>query len=265
MATWAIGDLQGCWASFQSLLAAIEFDAAVDRLWLVGDLVNRGPDSLSVLRWCVAHDHALTAVLGNHDLHLLAAAAGLRAIKPRDTLEQVLRAPDREDLLHWLAHRPLLHRTPSHLLVHAGLPPWWTLDEAEAHSRRLEAILRAGPSDLLVPPRGRKPLAWDPESPDVDRIALSAFVSMRCLDRRDRLVRTFHGAPEDREAGWRPWFAGRPAFPTVVFGHWAMLGHRRGPGWLALDSGCCWGGLLTAVCLENHRVVQVPSLEPSAG
>jgi bis(5'-nucleosyl)-tetraphosphatase (symmetrical) len=261
VATWAIGDLQGCWRSFEALLAAIGFDDAVDRLWLVGDLVNRGPDSLSVLRWCVAHDHALVAVLGNHDLHLLAAAAELRGPKPRDTLDAVLKAPDRPELLDWLRRRPLLHRTADHVLVHAGLPPWWTLDEAEGHARRLEHRLRQGPSDLLVPPKGHKPLGWDPASPDADKVALAGFVAMRCLDQKDRLVRSFHGAPEDRESTWRPWFEGRPSSPIVVFGHWAMLGHRCGPGWLATDSGCCWGGPMTAVCLDDDRVVQVPNQE----
>ena len=261
MATWAIGDLQGCWRSFKALRRAIGFDPSVDRLWLVGDLVNRGPNSLKVLRWCRANDHAVVAVLGNHDLHLLAAAAGLRSRKARDTLDEVLGAKDLPELLAWLRRRPLMHRTADHVLVHAGLPPWWSLDEAEEHARRLERRLRKGPSDLLVPPKGNKPLAWDPDAPDVDKIALSGFVSMRCLDKRDRLVRSFHGAPEDRERTWRPWYQGRATSPTVVFGHWAMQGHRRGPGWLALDSGCCWGGPMTAVCLEDDRVVQVPNQE----
>ena len=194
MATWAIGDLQGCWKTFSALLSAIRFDPARDRIWLVGDLVNRGAGSLEVLRWCLEHEAVVTAVLGNHDLHLLAAAAGRRsATKRGDTLEPVLRAPDRDALLDWLRARPLLVRTESHLMVHAGLPPWWTVDEAEKRARGLEKKIARGRGKILRPLRGSRPLRWDPDSPDADRIALAAFVGMRWLDEDARLIRDYTG------------------------------------------------------------------------
>ena len=261
MATWAIGDLQGCFATFEHLLRAIAFDVRVDRLWLVGDLVNRGAGSLEVLRWCRDHDAVVTAVLGNHDLHLLAAASGLRKLKGRDTLQPVLDAPDAEELLAWVRARPLLVRQGDHVLVHAGLPPWWSLEEAEGHARRLEGRIAAGERAILMPLPKRRPAAWDPAASWADQVALSAFVAMRCLDSDDRLVRGFKGPPEERAGSWRPWYDLWNGPETVVFGHWARLGHRRGAHWLALDSGCVWGGPMTAVCLDDDRVVQVPNRE----
>ena len=262
MTTWAVGDLQGCYATFQSLLGAIAFDPEQDALWLVGDLVNRGHGSLEVLRWCVRHANAVTAVLGNHDLHLLAVAAGLRAPRPRDTLMQVLKAPDREELFHWLRHRPLIHRTDTHLLVHAGIPPWWSVAEAETRARRMEGRLRRDPGDLLLPLPGARPLVWDASAPTADRLALAGLTTIRCLDADQGLVRDFNGPPEERPPSVTPWFQGWNGPPRVVFGHWAALGHRATPDVLALDSGCVWGRTLTAVCLATDRTVQVPNCEP---
>jgi len=256
--TWAIGDLQGCWETFAALLERIAFDPARDRLWLVGDLVNRGPGSLEVLRWCVQHDSAVTAVLGNHDLHLLATAAGLRKRKPRDTLGAVLDAPDRDELLAWLRRRPLLHVEGDHVLVHAGIPPWWSLAGATEQARALEKRIRKGKLDLLVPPR-EDLLRWKRKAPNARQVALAAFVTMRCLDAQGRLLGSFKGAPEDRPAGAEPWWARWSGPQTVVFGHWAALGFRCGHRWLALDSGCVWGRALTAVCLEDGRIASEPA------
>jgi bis(5'-nucleosyl)-tetraphosphatase (symmetrical) len=150
MATYAIGDVHGCFETLRRLLRRVVYDPARDRLWFVGDLVNRGPDSLGVLRWAAAQGDRIVAVLGNHDLHLLARAEGISAARKRDTLEEILEAPDRDDLLSWLRSRPLLHREGEILLVHAGLFPEWTPAEAERLARDVEARLRGEKAPKLL-------------------------------------------------------------------------------------------------------------------
>jgi len=266
MATYAIGDVHGCFETLRRLLRRIAFDPRQDRLWLVGDLVNRGPRSLEVLRWAVAQGDRIVAVLGNHDLHLLARAAGVAEAKRRDTLEAVLEARDRDDLLLWLRHRPLVHREERFLLVHAGLFPSWSPGDAERLAREVEERLRGDKGPKLLAVVGRKtPERWQDglTGQERARAALSGFAGLRTLDEQERMCPDFSGSPRDAPKGCRPWFsvAGRKsAGVTVVFGHWAALGLHVEDGIAALDTGCVWGRELTAMRLEDGRLFQQPAV-----
>ena len=266
MARYAIGDIQGCFASLQRLLALIDFSPARDDLWLVGDLVNRGPRSLDVLRWAHAHDQHVTVVLGNHDLHFLARAAGATGAKKRDTLDELLAAKDRDRLVDWLRRRPLVHVEGEHLLVHAGLHPAWTAQDARERGAEIEHEL-AGASwrAFLAQTSGPSP-RWDADLAGGDRwrAILAYLVRVRTLKPDGRVEPDFDGPPSQAPAGCVPWFQ----FPerawathTAVFGHWAALGLDIGPRHLALDSGCVWGNALTAIRLDDRSVFQVKAVE----
>jgi bis(5'-nucleosyl)-tetraphosphatase (symmetrical) len=238
VALYAVGDVQGCFRTLERLLRRIRFDPGGDRLWLAGDLVNRGPRSLEVLRLARGLGESLVCVLGNHDVHLLGLALGVRPRKRADTLDAVLGAPDRDELVDWLRRRPLLHREDGRLLVHAGLQPAWTAAEAEDVARSLERRLR-----------GR------------DALALQTFTLLRTCARDGRPCRDFSGPPDEAPKGCHPWFTvpGRRAADTlVVCGHWAALGLRREGNVLALDTGCVWGGPLSAVRLDDGTLFQEP-------
>ncbi|MCB9899121.1 MAG: symmetrical bis(5'-nucleosyl)-tetraphosphatase [Planctomycetes bacterium] len=272
MASYAIGDLQGCFATYQRLLRRIEFRPGRDRLLLVGDLVNRGPRSLDVLRWTLRHDAHVHAVLGNHDLHLLAVAAGRAELRPGDTLDDVLDAPDRDELLDWLARRPLVARVDEHLLVHAGLHPSWTADDALALAAPLSARL-ADPASrgalldaLRRPPPGSVPPAWDADLPEPQRTrALIGLLTRLRTCRADGVpCERFSGPPDEAPAGCLPWFdvpGRRSAGTPIVCGHWAALGLCVRDDLLALDTGCVWGGSLTAARLEDGALFSEPACD----
>jgi bis(5'-nucleosyl)-tetraphosphatase (symmetrical) len=264
MATYAIGDVHGCFATLKRLLARIGYSPGADRLWLVGDLVNRGPRSLAVLRWAARQDEArLVAVLGNHDLHLLARAAGLAKERRRDTLDDILEARDRDELLTWLRRRPLLHREGDLALVHAGLLPEWTIEEATALAQEVEAELQGERADrLLGTLRDELPGPWSPKLAGTARrrLALAAFTRLRTLVPGRGLCNDFSGPPEQAPAGCIPWFdvPGRQSRgATFLFGHWAALGYMKKDGIVALDTGCAWGRELTALRLDDGKVFQV--------
>ncbi len=269
MATYVIGDIHGCFATFVKLLDRVRFDEGNDRLWFVGDLVNRGPRSLEMLRWVRDYEDLCVATLGNHDLHLLGRARGHRLHKVSDTFDELLAAPDAEELLTWLRLRPLLFEEGDFVLVHAGIHPEWSLKNARRHARKAEARLRGEHCGALIdslyePDRG---FDWNPElkGQERDRASLAVFTRMRTLDTAGRLRLEFTGAPEDAPADLQPWFEGRQSSVekhTVLFGHWAGLGLHVAPGLLALDSGCVYGGALTAVCLESGRFFQEPLADP---
>lgn len=267
MATYAIGDVHGCFETLRRLLRRIAYDPARDRLWFVGDLINRGPDSLGVLRWAAAQGDRIVVVLGNHDLHLLARAEGVSAPKKRDTLEEILEAPDRDDLLAWLRSRPLVHREGEILLVHAGLFPEWTPAEAERLARDVEARLRGDKAPKLLGTVDQKAAEkWKEglSGSDRARVALAGFARMRTLEADGRMCSEFSGPPSLAPKGCRPWFGipeRRSAGATVIFGHWAALGLKMGNGIAALDSGCAWGRELTALRLDDWRLFQEPSAE----
>lgn len=249
MATYAIGDLQGCFKTLTALLRTIGYDAGKDRLWLAGDLVNRGPGSLEVLRWAKAQGDAVVAVLGNHDLHLLARAAGLSQPKRRDTLDAVLAAPDRDELLRWLAQRPLLHDDGAWAMAHAGLHPHWRLADARREARAVESVLRTN---------GIGPLLTARESGV--GASLRVLTAIRFVGRNGTPDYGSSDAPEEAHPGLVPWFtvrekvAAEAGEPTVIFGHWSTLGYRRMPGAVCLDTGCVWGSTLTALRLDDGKV-----------
>jgi len=267
MSTYAIGDIQGCFLTLQRLLQEIAFDPKRDRLWLVGDLVNRGPASLEVLRWAKGLGDNIIAVLGNHDLHLLAYAAGVANHKRRDSLDPVLQAPDRDELLEWLRHRPLFHREGDFALMHGGLDPSWDLASAAALAREAEASLRGSASAAtLASLYTGKPERWDPgmRGPERLRSILHIFTRIRVCRPDGNFDFEFKGPPELAPRGYLPWFEipeRKNTEATLVFGHWASLGLRILPRVLALDSGCVWGKFLTALRLEDRSLFQTPCID----
>jgi bis(5'-nucleosyl)-tetraphosphatase (symmetrical) len=264
MATWVIGDIHGCWETLQRLLDRIEWHTDEDELWLVGDLVNRGPSSLEVLRWAFQHRERLTAVLGNHDLHLLARAAGVAKAKKDDTLDDVLAAEDRDELLGWLRARPFVHHFGPFVLVHAGLAPGWniefTCDLADAVAARL-----AEPDGVAVIEKlfANRMAVWSPELEGDEQLAAAAsvFTRMRMVGPDGSPHLEYDGSVSNAPAGWRPWFTASAVLRqgySLVFGHWAQLGFYQAHDIVCLDSGCVYGGSLPALRLNDGQVVQEP-------
>lgn len=258
MALYAIGDVQGCYAELRSLLEKLRFDPAEDRLWFTGDLVNRGPRSLETLRFVRSLGEGAVTVLGNHDLHLLAVAQGVSRTKHRDTFGDVLSAPDREELLAWLRSRPLLHRQGGFCLIHAGLPPQWSVDEAAGYAAEVESVLRGEDCEALFRHLyGDQPDRWSESLSSWDRLrfTINCLTRMRFCDRDGRLEFKHKGPPGSQPARLVPWFQvpdRRSSGTTVIFGHWSTLGFHSGTGVVGLDTGCLWGGELTALRLEGR-------------
>ena len=263
MATYALGDLQGCYTELQSLLEKLQFDPAADRLWFVGDLVNRGPDSLACLRFIESLGDSAVAVLGNHDLSLLVIAAGFAKGHRTDTLDDVLNAPDRHELLHWLRHRPLLHVERDTVMVHAGLLPGWSVPQAASLAREVEAQLRIPDyREFIAVMYGNRPDAWRDDLTGFDRlrVIINAMARMRFCTPDGRMEFVSKGEATTAPPGYLPWFKvpGRAsADVTIVCGHWASLGLCIAPNVMAIDTGCVWGRSLTAVRLEDRAIFQV--------
>ncbi len=265
MAVYAIGDIQGCYHAFQALLARIQFDPASDELWLVGDLINRGNGSLEVLRWCYQHQHALKVVLGNHDLHTLVVAAGFVAPKKGDTLNALLEAEDCDDLLHWLRHQHLAHYNGSYLMVHAGLLPQWTTQQTLNYAAEIEAALQAKDyKQFLSHMYGNHPNQWQDHLQGFDRLRVmtNAMTRLRVCTLQGEMEFSFKGELQDIPTGYVPWFdvPNRATKDTqIIFGHWSALGLQQRNNVAALDTGCLWGGQLTAMNLNTKEITQVPS------
>ncbi|HEY3198742.1 MAG TPA: symmetrical bis(5'-nucleosyl)-tetraphosphatase [Nitrospirales bacterium] len=263
MAVYAVGDIQGCFSALQRLIDKFGFNPLQDTLWFVGDLVNRGPESLAVLRWVKALGPAAVVVLGNHDLHLLAAAEGVRPVRKEDTFQDVLKAPDREALLDWLRQQRLLYREKDFVLVHAGLLPQWTTAEAEALATEVEQVLRGAEyKTLLREMYGSSPARWSPELTGMARyrVIINALTRLRFCTLDGEMDFEENGPPETAPQGFSPWFAvpnRRSRDAVVISGHWAALGLRMEENLLALDSGCVWGQRLSAVRLEDRKLYQV--------
>ena len=260
MAVYAIGDIQGCYEELRRTLDRAGFDPANDTLWCVGDLVSRGPDSLGVLRFIRGLGDTAVCVLGNHDLHLLALSAGNRK-HDESGLADVLQASDREELLDWLRHRPLLHYDPAldFLMVHAGLPPEWDLKTARECAKEVEDVLR-GPQhhDYFMRMYGNKPNRWDPKLSGMQRwrYTTNCLTRLRFCSTDGRLALKEKGPPGSQAEGRVPWFA-HPARASrnqrIVFGHWSTLGYLADHNVWALDTGCVWGGALTLLRLDQTK------------
>lgn len=258
MSIYAIGDIQGCYDELQELLSLIGFDAQQDQLWLCGDLVNRGRQSLEVLRFVRDLGERAICVLGNHDLHLLAVHAGVKTGK-QDTLDAVLNAPDVEALIHWLRHRPMLHHSQEYgyTLVHAGLAPQWNLTQAMRVARELESVLRGDDyRDFLKVMYGDQPRRWRADLTGWERLRFicNCFTRLRYCDLAGRLVLSEKGPPGQQASGHVAWFEvpeRESRELRIIFGHWSTLGLYHVPGIYALDSGCVWGGQLTAMRLDT--------------
>ncbi len=270
MAIYAVGDVQGCHAELVQMLDQIAFDPAEDKLWLVGDLVNRGPGSLEVLRLVKSLGDSAITVLGNHDLHLLAVAEGAAELNDIDTLDEILNAPDREELLHWLRNQRLLHAQDGYVLVHAGLLPQWSVAQAANLAREVEAALRSDDyATFLARMYGNAPHQWDDELNGYKRlrVIVNAFTRMRICTQEGEMEFMFKGEVEHIPAGYMPWFdvpkrASRDA--TVIVGHWSALGLLLRKNVIALDTGCLWGGPMSAIRLEDRRLFQVNCKNPVA-
>ena len=263
MAIYAIGDIQGCFDSLMRLLARCSFDQSRDTLWFVGDLVNRGPRSLETLRFVRSLGPAAVTVLGNHDFSLLLAAEGHGKRGKGDTFDEIIEAPDGDELLAWLRQQPLCHVENGFCLVHAGLLPQWTVSQARALAAEVEAAL-VGPQwhAFLGHMWGSEPALWreDLEGWPRLRVIVNALTRMRFCSHEGIMDFKIKGKVTKAPAGFLPWFEvpGRCSSDTVlVTGHWSALGLKVMSNLLAIDSGCLWGGPLTAVRLEDRAIFQV--------
>lgn len=262
MTTYAIGDIQGCQQRLNVLLERIHAATPNPRLIFVGDLVNRGPQSLATLREIRALGDSASVVLGNHDLHLLAVSQGIRPPHRTDTLDDILAAPDRDELLDWLRRQPLAILENNHLFVHAGVLPQWTARQTVALAGEVEAALR-GPDwgDFLSTMYGNMPATWDDALTGADRLRciVNALTRLRFCSANGTMELKSKGT-ETELPGFMPWFdvPGRKTEDvTVVAGHWSTLGLIMRPNLLTLDTGCLWGGKLTAVRLDDRAILQV--------
>jgi len=258
MAVYAIGDIQGCFNELQGLLDQINFDPHQDKLWFAGDLVNRGPDSLETLRFL--HRLNVVTVLGNHDLHLLATAHIPKYRKHKDTLEQVMHAPDGAELMEWLRHQPLLHHDTGtgYTLIHAGLPPQWDLDKARHCAAEVEQVLRGGNYiEFFDAMYGNHPVQWSDDLQGWDRLRFitNCLTRLRYCDSNGRLALEQKGPPGSQPRHLKPWFKWKQRKSrgmNILFGHWSTLGPYDKKGIHALDTGCLWGGALTALRLDRN-------------
>jgi len=265
MATYVIGDIHGCFLTLQKLLQRIQFSSPQDRLWLVGDLIGRGPRSLQVLRWARILGNRLIAVLGNHDVHLLARAFEVLPQRQKD--QWLLAAKDKVQLLEWLRQRPLIHFEEPYVLVHAGLLPQWSIEEATQQGRGVERVLRGPKAAALL-----KSLTWE-QVPiwsntlgEYERqgCTLRAMTELRTISGDGSMCLDFTGPLDKIPEGCTAWFSApqrKSKSQIILFGHWAGLGFYQAPGLVGLDSGCAWGRVLTAIRLEDQTVFQQPYAE----
>ncbi|MDX1915325.1 MAG: symmetrical bis(5'-nucleosyl)-tetraphosphatase [Methylophilus sp.] len=263
MATYAIGDIQGCNHAFMALLSRLNFNPTQDKLWLVGDLINRGTGSLEVLRWCFQHKSSIHVVLGNHDLHAIAVAHHIKLPHRSDTLDALLSAEEGHQLLTWLRHQPLMVAQQGYAMVHAGLLPQWHLDEAMRYANEVEMALQSPHYvDFLKNMYGNMPNLWDADLKGFDRLRLitNALTRMRICTDNGELEFAFKGEVDEVPTGYMPWFKvpdRQTKDEKVICGHWSALGLYQQDNIIALDTGCLWGKQLTAFCLETQAITQV--------
>lgn len=262
MSIYAIGDVQGCFDDLQRLLIEIDFNKKKDQLWFVGDLVNRGPKSLETLRFIKSLGDAAICVLGNHDLHLLALAYDLSPYRAKDTLQPILEAPDKNELLDWLRNRPLFHYNDDFCLLHAGLPPQWDFSLAKKMAAKVEKVLRGdGYLDFFKVMYGDEPDQWSDKLKTLEqlRFTVNCFTRLRFCDAKGRLDFKNNGKLGSQPEHLMPWFDVPHRKSTdlkIIFGHWSALGYHQSNQCYAIDTGCLWGGQLTALKLgkKMHRI-----------
>lgn len=265
---WMIGDVQGCGTPLDALLRHPEIDQPGSRFWFAGDLVNRGPQSLASLRRIKALGDRAISILGNHDLHLLAVSAGIRAPSKNDTIQEILDAPDAQELIDWLRNRPLAHFEAGHLMIHAGVLHKWTAQKTLALAAEVETVLRGKNWQKgLQKMYGNEPVQWrdDLSGSKRIRIIINALTRMRMCTIKGEIDLNSKASPRGQRNGTLvPWFdvPGRATRDvTVVFGHWSTLGLMVRPDAICLDTGCVWGGQLTAMRLQDRRIIQIPCLQ----
>ncbi|MCE7913543.1 MAG: symmetrical bis(5'-nucleosyl)-tetraphosphatase [Nitrosomonas sp. PRO4] len=262
MATYAIGDLQGCYMAFRQLLDIIQFNPTYDKLWLVGDIVNRGPDSLSLLRYIKQAEDSVMMVLGNHDLHLLAVAAGISKGRHSDTLQSILSAPDRNELLNWLRCQKLFHAEDDYAMVHAGLLPSWSIIQAQQLAYEVEsALCHDNAVEFLTHMYGNQPDYWQDGWTGYARlrVIINAMTRMRVCTLEGQMNFEFKADLKSIPSGFLPWFnhpQRSSKTHTIICGHWSALGLQLTDNLIALDTGCVWGRKLTAIRLEDRKVFQ---------
>ncbi len=258
MAIYAIGDLQGCYDDFRRLLDQCHFNPDQDRLWLAGDLISRGPKSLPTLRYVVSLGDSVISVLGNHDLHMLAVDAGLKNTRDPDLIN-ILEAHDRTELMHWLRHRPLIHHDASlaYTLVHAGIYPAWSLEQAQTYAAELHTVLRSDHyQDFFEHMYGDQPDRWSEDLQGWERLRFicNSFSRMRFCSHSGQLYLEAKGPPGSQPQGFHPWYAvkdRKTQDQRIIFGHWSTLGRQSVDKVYALDTGCIWGGELTALRIDT--------------
>jgi len=276
MGTYAIGDLQGCYSELQSLLDKINFDETNDQLWFVGDLINRGPESLKCLRFVKSLGKNAKTVLGNHDLHLLAIANNVKNPHRKDTIDEILNADDSKKLLKWLRKRPLLVNDPDlkFTMIHAGLPPQWTLKQAKELAQETEALLQDKQqfNEFIHNMYGDQPDAWSNQLKDDDRhrYIINCFTRIRYMEKDGKLNLKEKGPPNSQDKSLTPWYAipdRKTKKNKIIFGHWSTvhLGDKkniRQYNVYPVDRGCLWGRELIAMRLEDEKIYSVPSQQP---
>jgi bis(5'-nucleosyl)-tetraphosphatase (symmetrical) len=267
VSTYVVGDLQGCLKPLKCLLKEVDFNPKKDVLWSVGDIVNRGPKCLKTLRFLYKMRKSLVVVLGNHDLHLLALAAGVRAPSRSDTLDKILKAPDRDKLLNWLVKQPLIHHEHDHTLVHAGIPPQWSLDDALRYGNEVHQVLNSPQCvDFFKHMYGNEPAVWSEDLAGMERLRVitNYLTRMRFCDKHGVLDLESKGPtpntnrPPQGPENVSPWFAHpkrKTAKNRIVFGHWASIqGHTNSLNAIGLDTGCVWGGTMSLYNLETGQL-----------
>ena len=262
MAVYVIGDIQGCLTSLQLLLEKVKFDAKHDRLWFVGDLVNRGPESLETLRFIYALGNSACCVLGNHDIHLIACYAGIKNCKPESSLNAVLQDAEADQWIHWLRQQPLLHHDPKldWLMVHAGLLPEWDLATAKQCANELESQLRSDNYvEFISHIYGDEPKQWTNTLSQSERwrLSMNAFTRIRMCDQQGAMDFSYKGPPDSNKTNLRPWFEIQRGTDKqrIVFGHWSALGLVNRDNLLAIDTGCLWGNKLSAARIDCNQAV----------
>jgi len=257
MSIYAIGDIQGCYDALRRLLDFISFDPDQDQLWLAGDLVNRGPHSLETLRFVKSLGAAAVTVLGNHDLHLLVSAAHPHKGSKKDTLQPLLQAEDADELLFWLRQQPLFYHDQQFCMLHAGLPPQWDFEQTKNRAREAEALLKSDDyQEFFKIMYGNQPTIWRDDLAQIERIrfAINCFTRMRFCSLAGELDFNYKGAPGSQPEHLQPWYAlpqRKSLDMRIIFGHWSTLGFYQGYNCFSIDTGCLWGGQLTALKLGD--------------